>query len=87
MRALHDSLRNHFDPIVALGEHRPPTGRIEALNNNWETLVRRARGYRNLPKLLNRLRFMTANPIRSGQHIERFLAIGATPPFPSSVAA
>lgn len=87
MRKLHDSLRNHWDAIVALGEHRPPTGRIEALNNNWETLVRRARGYRNLPKLLNRLRFMTANPIRSGQHIERFLAIGATPPFPSSVAA
>jgi transposase len=87
MRKLHDSLRYHFDAIVALGEHRPPTGRIEALNNNWETLVRRGRGYRDLPKLLNRLRFMTVNPIRSGQHIERFLALGATPPFPTSVAA
>ena len=87
MRKLHDSLRTHFDAIIALGEHRPPTGRIEALNNNWETLVRRGRGYRDLPRLLSRLRFMTANPIRSGQHIERFLALGATPPFPTSLAA
>jgi len=46
MRKLHDSLAEHMAGILALGAHRPPTGRIEALNNNWETLVRRARGYR-----------------------------------------
>jgi transposase len=87
MRKLHDSLRNHFDAIVALGEHHPPTGRIEALNNNWETLIRRGRGYRDLDKTLRRLRFMVANPIRTSAGVERFLALGATPPFPTSLAA
>jgi len=87
MRKLHDSLRNHFDAIVALGEHHPPTGRTEALNNNWETLVRRGRGYRDLHKLLRRLRFMVVNPIRTGRDVERFLALGATPLFSSPLAA
>lgn len=87
MRKLHESLRNHFDAIVALGEHRPPTGRIEALNNNWETLVRRGRGYRDLTGLLRRLRFMVANPIRTGDGLERFLALGVTPPHPTRLAA
>ncbi|MCP3884975.1 MAG: ISL3 family transposase, partial [Propionibacteriaceae bacterium] len=35
MRKLHDSLDSHFTESVALGKHHPPTGRIEALNNNW----------------------------------------------------
>jgi transposase len=87
MRKLHDSLRRHFREIVALGEHHPPTGRIEALNNNWETLVRRGRGYRDLQSMLRRLRFMTVNPLRSGRGLERFLALGATPPFPVAIAA
>lgn len=80
MRKLHESLRSHFDAIVALGEHHPPTGRIEALNNNWETLIRRGRGYRNLDCMVRRLRFMIVNPVRNQRGIERFLAIGATPP-------
>jgi transposase len=87
MRRLHDSLRNHFDAIVALGQYHPPTGRIEALNNNWETLVRRGRGYRDLPRLLRHLRFMVVNPIRSGRDVERFLALGAVPPFRTPLAA
>ena len=80
MRKLHNSLRSHFDAIVALGEHHPPTGRIEALNNNWETLIRRGRGYRDLDSMVRRLRFMIVNPVRNRRGIERFLAIGATPP-------
>jgi len=87
MRKLHDSLRSHFDAIVALGEHRPPTGRIEALNNNWETLVRRGRGYRDLPRMLNRLRFMVVNPLSTDDGLQRFLALGATPPYPVPRAA
>jgi transposase len=82
MRKLHDSLRAHFTAIVALGQYHPPTGRIEALNNNWETLVRRGRGYRDLTGMVRRLRFMVANPVRTHRGIERFLAIGATPPLP-----
>jgi transposase len=72
MRKLHDSLVRHFREIVALGEHHPPTGRIEALNNNWETLVRRARGYRDLDYLLRKLRFMVANPVRQQDGVRRF---------------
>lgn len=82
MRKLHDSLAEHMAGILALGAHRPPTGRIEALNNNWETLVRRARGYRNHKYLLTKLRFITANPVASDKGISRFLALGLTPPIP-----
>src|SRR5690606_3816231 len=53
--------------IVAFAEHRPPTGRLEALNNNWEALVRRGRGYRDHNYLFRKLQFMTANPIRNQQ--------------------
>jgi transposase len=80
MRKLHDSLAQHMPGILALGAHRPPTGRIEALNNNWETLVRRARGYRNHEYLLAKLRFITANPVATDKGILRFLALGLTPP-------
>lgn len=76
----HDSLDAHWNEIVAFGDHRPPTGRIEALNNNWETLVRRARGYRDLSYLLLKLRFMTINPIHTKWDIERFLALKVEPP-------
>jgi transposase len=81
MRKLHDSLLDHFDEIVALGEHHPPTGRIEALNTNWEALVRRGRGHRDHQHLLRKLRFITANPVRTGDGVRRFLALGITPPF------
>jgi len=87
LRRLHDVLNERWNEILALAEHRPPTGRIEALNNNWETLVRRARGYRNYNYLLRKLRFMTANPIRSEDGIRRFLALGITPPMPRRQAA
>ena len=87
LRRLHDTLNERWNEILALAEHRPPTGRLEALNNNWETLVRRARGYRDHNYLLRKLRFMTANPIRSQDGIQRFLALGITPPMPRRQAA
>jgi transposase len=82
LRAWHDSLVEHRTEILALGEHRPPTGRIEALNTNWEALVRRARGYRDHDYLLLKLRFMTVNPIRNEGGVTRFLALGLQPPLP-----
>lgn len=81
MRKLHDSLLNHYLEIVALGEHHPSTGRIEALNNNWETLLRQARGYRDLDYLLLKLRFATVNPIRTDEGVRRFLALGLPAPY------
>jgi transposase len=65
LRKLEASLRNHEAGLIALAEYRPATGRVEALNNNWETLVRRARGYRDHAYLLRKLRFAIANPLRS----------------------
>jgi transposase len=76
LRHLHDMLRLHRHEICALGEHHPATGRIEALNNNWEVLVRRARGYRDHQYLLLKLKFMTANPVRTDEGARRFLALG-----------
>ncbi len=87
LRRLHDTLNERYNEIVALAKHRPATGRLESLNNNWETLVRRARGYRDHNYLLRKLRFMVANPIRSNDGIRRFLALGLTPPMPRSHAA
>jgi len=80
MRKLHDSLVMHWSEIVALGEHHPPTGRTEALNNNWEALVRRGRGYRDHAYLLCKLRFMVANPIRHQDGARRFIALGLPAP-------
>jgi transposase len=77
MRKLYDSIRQHMPAIVAFVQHRPPAGRIEALNNNWETLVRRGRGYRNLGRVLNYLRFMTINPTRRAEGITQLLAQAA----------
>jgi transposase len=80
LRKLHDSLVAHRAAILALGTHRPAAGRVEALNNNWETLVRRGRGYRDHQYLLLKLRFMVANPIRTENGVKRFLALGLEPP-------
>jgi transposase len=87
LRRLHETLKEREREILALAEHRPATGRIEALNNNWETLVRRARGYRNHPYLLRKLRFMVANPIRTNDGLKRFIALGLTPPIVGRQAA
>ena len=80
LRKLHDSLEAHLPQLYGLAEHRPATGRVEALNNNWETLVRRGRGYRDLPYLLLKLRFATANPIRTDRGVKRFISLGLPPP-------
>jgi transposase len=85
LRKLHDSLVYHQEEILTFGEYRPSVGRIEALNNNWETLVRRARGYRDHDYLMRKLRFMTANPIRTGDGLRRFLALG-DPALPTHMA-
>ena len=82
MRKLHDSLQEHFEEIAVIGSHRPPTGRLEALNTNWEALVRRARGYRDHEYLRRKLRFMIANPVRTVDGTKRFLALGLPAPLP-----
>jgi transposase len=89
LRGLHDSLLAHWNDILSLGEHRPATGRVEALNNNWETLVRISRGVRDYERLRRKLRFMVANPIRTVKGIKRFQALGLPSPIrtPTKLAA
>ena len=80
VRSFHESLKRHAPNLYALADHRPATGRVEALNNNWETLVRRGRGYRDLPYMLLKLRFACAHPVRTLRGVERFLSLGLPPP-------
>ncbi len=86
LRKWNDSMRNHLPEILALGKYRPPVGRIEALNNNWETLVRIARGYRDHQYLLRKLRFLTVNPIQTKEGVRDFLAIADPDPAVVKVA-
>lgn len=87
IRSFHDSIQRHAPNLYALADHRPATGRVEALNNNWETLVRRGRGYRDLNYLLLKLRFATANPLHTEHGRQRFIALGLPPPIRLQVAA
>jgi transposase len=80
MRKLNESLRDHLPEILALGKYRPPVGRIEALNNNWETLVRMARGYRDYEYLRRKLSFITVNPLQTEKGVRDFLALARTAP-------
>ena len=80
LRKLHESLLAHREAILALGEHRPPVGRIEALNNNWEAVIRMARGIRDYHAFLLRLRFRIANPFRTEGMVVRFLALDIAMP-------
>ena len=80
MRKLNESLRDHMPEILALGKYRPPVGRIEALNNNWETLVRMARGYRDYEYLRRKLAFITVNPLQTEKGVREFLALARTAP-------
>lgn len=80
VRSLGDSLLEHVDAIVAYAEWRPPVGRIEALNNNWESLVRRGRGYRNHAYLLRKLRFMIVNPLKTRAGLRAFVDLGQATP-------
>lgn len=76
MRKLAEALDERLPELMLLADHRPPTGRIEALNNNWETLVRRGRGYRNHDYIASKLTFMIANPLRTLDGVRSFAALG-----------
>lgn len=76
LRKLAAALDERLPELMLLADYRPATGRIEALNNNWETLVRRGRGYRNHDGIVLKLRFMIANPLRSLDGLRAFAALG-----------
>ena len=70
---LGDTLGNHFDGIAAYCDHPVRFGVVESLNTTIKAVLRRARGMRDEPMLLLKLKWATARPIRSGRDLARFL--------------
>ena len=73
MERLGDTLVNHFDGIAAYCDHPVRFGVVESLNTTIKAVLRRARGMRDEPMLLLKLKWATARPIRSGRDLARFL--------------
>ena len=73
MERLGDTLVNHFDGIAAYCDHPVRFGVVESMNTTIKAVLRRARGMRDEPMLLLKLKWATARPIRSGRDLARFL--------------
>ena len=73
MERLGDTLGNHFDGIAAYCDHPVRFGVVESLNTTITAVLRRARGMRDEPMLLLKLKWATARPIRSGRDRARLL--------------
>ena len=61
------------DSIAAYCDHPIRFGVVESLNTTIKAVLRRARGMRDEPMLLLKLKWATARPIRSGRDLARFL--------------
>jgi len=75
MEELGDTLVNHFDGIAAYCDHRVRFGVVESLNTTIKAVLRGARGMRNEAMLLLKLKWATAQPIRSSRDLARFLSL------------
>jgi len=74
MQKLGAFLRKHIDGIIAYCRHRVRFGVVEGLNATIKAILRRARGMRDKQLLLLKLRWTTANPIRTSADLKRFLS-------------
>ena len=73
MERLGDTLVNHFDGIAAYRDHPVRFGMVQSLNTIIKGVLRRARGMRDEPMLILKLKWATARPIRSARDVMRFL--------------
>jgi transposase len=73
MQKLGVFLRRHLDGIVAYCRHRVRFGVVEGLNTTIKAILRRARGMRDEQLLLLKLKWATANPVRTATDLTRFL--------------
>jgi transposase len=73
MQKLGAFLQRHLDGIVAYCRHRVRFGVVEGLNTTIKAILRRARGMRDERHLVLKLRWATANPIRTANDLRRFL--------------
>jgi transposase len=73
MEELGDTLVNHFDGIAADCDHPVRFGAVESLNATIKGILRRARGMRDEPMLVLKLKWASARPIRSSRDLARLL--------------
>jgi transposase len=73
MQNLGTFLLRHLHGIVAYCRHRVRFGVVEGLNTTIKAVLRRARGMRDERLLALKLRWTTANPIRTASDLARFL--------------
>lgn len=73
MQKLGAFLLRHIDGIVAYCRHRVRFGVVEGINTTIKAILRRARGMRDEQLLLLKLRWTTANPIRTATDLAKFL--------------
>lgn len=73
MQKLGAFLLRHLDGIVAYCRHRVRFGVVEGINTTIKAILRRARGMRDEQLLLLKLRWATANPIRTSSDLAHFL--------------
>jgi transposase len=73
MERLGAFLLKHIEGIAAYCDHRVRFGVVESINTTIKSVLRRARGFRDEPLLLLKLKWATAHPIRSAADLARFL--------------
>jgi transposase len=75
MEKLGDLLVKHFDGVAAFCDHQVRFGVVESLNTTIKAVLRRARGMRDETILLLKLKWATAQPIRSVRDLVIFLEL------------
>jgi transposase len=73
MERLGDFLLTHIDGIAAYCDHAVRFGVVESVNAIIKGVLRRARGMRDEPFLVLKLKWATARPIRNARDYARFI--------------
>lgn len=73
MERLGDFLLTHINGIAAYRDHDIRFGVVESINTTITAVLRPARGIRDEAMLLLKLKWATAQPIRSARDLRRFL--------------
>jgi hypothetical protein len=73
MAQLGDFLFRHLEGIAAHCDHPVRFGVVESVNTTIKAVIRRARGMKDKPMLVLKLKWATARPIRTARDLGRFL--------------
>ena len=73
MERLGDFLFRHLEGIAAYCDHPVRFGVAESVNTTIKAVIRRARGMKDGPMLVLKLKWATARPIRTARDLGRFL--------------